>query len=289
MVLEECPLINQRVILNIVHAMGYVAIWPALYALGVSVLTWWLFVSQLPDAVSIGYLLFCAHSCYLLDRVKVSDTRHDPADSLALPIRTMLFVRWAKQIRLLIIAELAFASIAGWFIHPLLVFIPILALCVVHLYAGRGATPQSPRLKDLPGLKAFIIASGHISLAFAVLIANYNDQLTNFSWPSLLILISIWLIVAGDAALCDIDDHDADRVYQTKSLSVLLGKSCAWRISFALISAGSIVMIINQPSAMGYSFSLLMIVSTLVTQKNTNHRDFVDARLLPIALFAVWI
>ncbi|MDF1808450.1 MAG: hypothetical protein P1U42_02010 [Phycisphaerales bacterium] len=271
------------------RALGYIAVWPALYALGVSVLLWWLFVSQFPDALSIGYLLLCAHSCYLLDRVKVSDKRHDPADFLALPVRTMLFVKWAKHIRRLIVVEFMCALIAGWLIHPLLTLIPILALSVVHLYAGRSASAHAPRLKDLPGIKAFIIASGHISLAFAVLIANHNDQLSNFTLPNILILISIWAIVAGDAALCDIDDHDADKIYQTKSLSVLLGQSHAWMISLALIIAGSIAMIISEPAAMSYSFVILMTVSTLLTQKNTNHRDFVDARLFPITIFAIWI
>ncbi len=268
------------------HLLGYLAIWPALYALGVFVLTWHLLGEGKPNARSALYVLLCAHSCYLLDRVKIADHRQDPADALALPKRAALFARWSCPIRTLILAELLGATIAGYSIHPLLAPIPLIALGVVHFYAGRRPSPSSPRLKDLPAMKAFFIASGHLALSIAVLWSNQHDLLATLRPTHIAAAFGTWLIVAGDAALCDIDDHHADLIYRTESLSVMLGQRSAWRIALGLIVLGS-ALIATTPEMLGLGATL--IITTLITQKNTNHRDFVDARLLPIVLFWIWI
>jgi len=267
--------------------MGYLAIWPALYACGVLVLAWALLGNGLPDADSALYILLCAHGCYLLDRVKVSDRRQDPADALALPNRTMLFARWAKPIRVLVMIELFFASFAGWLIHPALAGVPLIALGVVHLYAGRGASPSDPRLKDLPGIKAFVIAGGHVALSLAIIFANEHALIAELNLLDILAIFGLWLIVSGDAALCDIDDHDADRAYHTQSLSVLFGKRTAWWASLGLIALGASLVGIQYGAMLGIGATL--VLSTLLSVKNTNHRDFVDARLLPIVLFWVLV
>ena len=287
MVVEE-PTVNQRPgIMTLYPLMGYIALWPALYAVGVFVLTWRLFLSGYPNFDSIIYILLCAHSCYLLDRVKISDRRQDPADSIALPLRTMIFARWAKAIRMITIFELLLATIAGWMIHPLLAAIPLLALIVVHFYAGRGATPDSPRLKDLPGLKAFMIAGGHLSLTLAVILGNHPDIVSQMSIFVLLGILGVLLIVAGDAILCDIDDHESDLAYNTKSLPVMLGNKRAWLLALGLICLGSLLICVHQYQMIWVG--TLLILSTLLTSRNTNHRDFVDARLLLIVLLGFWI
>ncbi len=271
-----------RSISSFYHLLGYLAIWPALYALGVFVLVWKVLGDGYPDTDSILYVLLCAHSCYLLDRVKIADHRQDPADALALPMRWALFARWAGPIRMLVIAELLGAMLTGWLIHPMLASIPPIALGVVHLYAGRKPAPSCPRLKDLPAMKAFFIASGHLALPIAVLSSHHHNLLISLHPSQIAALLGLWLIVAGDAALCDIDDHHADRAYQTQSLSVMLGQRRAWLIALGLIVLGS-MLIATMPQMLGLGATL--IITTLITQKNTNHRDFVDARLLPIVLF----
>ncbi len=273
-------------ILRFSHLLGYIALWPALYALGVFILTWHLLGEGKPNASSALYVLLCAHSCYLLDRVKIANHRQDPADALALPKRAALFARWSTPIRTLILAELLGATIAGYSIHPLLAIIPPIALGVVHLYAGRVPSLGSPRLKDLPAVKVFFIAAGHLALSIAVLIGVQRDLLTNLHPASIAAGFGVWLIVAGDAGLCDIDDHHADLIYRTESLSVMLGQRRAWWIALGLIVLGS-ALIAATPEMLGLGTTL--IITTLITQKNTNHRDFVDARLLPIVLFWIWI
>ncbi len=248
---------------------------------------------SVPKPSSILYVLLCAQCCYLLDRVKISDARQDPADALALPVRAVLFSKHASRIRALILIELAICIGIGWIINPILVLIPLLALAVVQLYAGRKASPAStstrPRLKDLPGIKAFLIASGHIALSLVVLWSDHSFTLDENLQSKLLPILGAWLIVSADAMLCDIDDHDADLVYATQSLAVLLGPRSSWNWAFILTIAGSILITFN-PFAQSSSIAIGITLSlgTLITLKNSNHRDLVDARLLPIVLFWIW-
>ena len=242
---------------------------------------------SLPAPAPLFYVLLCAHSCYLLDRVKIADHRQDPADALALPDRAMLFARFAKPIRLLVLAELAGASIAGFLLHPLLAIIPLCALGCIHLYAGRQANARSPRLKDLPALKALLIASGHIALSFVILWAKNHDLLTNLTMLDLYSTIGLWLLIVGDAILCDIDDHDTDKLYSTQSLAVMFGTNAAWWIALGLIAMGSMLIALDSIRLLGLGMTL--IISTALTHTNTNHRDLVDARLLPVVLFWIWV
>ncbi len=283
--MEQPELTHTRSISKLYLIGGYLAIWPTAYALGVFVLSGWTVGHAFPNWESIVYILLCAHSCYLLDRVKIADHRQDPADAIALPERAMLYSRFATPIRVLLILELLAGTAVGWLIFPILMLIPVVALCVVHLYAGRGATPSSPRLKDLPAVKAFFIASGHLALSIAVLWANQHDLLTDLHLMSALAIIGTWMIVAGDAILCDIDDHDADMMYSTKSLAVMLGSRSAWISALGFITLGSLLISLHQSTMIGVGATL--IAATLITRKNTNHRDFVDARLLPIVL--IWM
>lgn len=270
--------------------LGYLAIWPAMYSLGVYALALLGTQGTLHlDTLSTAYILLCAHACYLFDRVKITDRRQDPADAIALPTRSLIFSRFAKPIRVLIGFELIAAMFAGWFIHPLLTCIPLLAMLVVHIYAGRGATPDAPRLKDLPALKAFIIACGHIALFLMVLWSNQQLKLDDIQLMDIIIFIGTWFIVAGDAVLCDVDDLDADRIYRTQSLAVIFGPHLAWLAALGLLSTGSLfITLASESTIQMLALGATLVLSTIITRNNTNHRDLVDCRLLPIVLLAAW-
>lgn len=272
--------------------LSHFAVWPTLYALGIYVLM----SRSLPDhqfpesLIAIAFIALCTHASYLLDRVKVSDDRLDEADAIALPERAQTLSSRAKGLRRLIIAELLVASIFGFMLHPILLLIPITASLAIHSYAGRSATPSRPRLKDLPGCKPFLIATSHVALALIVLWAPHLNQAffdQALAHPLGIIVpsLSIWLIVVGDAMLCDIDDLEADRRFGTKSFAVLFGKQRAWIIATSLITIGSAGLILDTPHTRWVGFTL--ILTTLLTKANRNHRDFVDARLLPIALLSM--
>jgi 4-hydroxybenzoate polyprenyltransferase len=270
------------VFMRLFVTMGYLAIWPALYTLAVYLLISVFMITSSGGWKPISLVLICAHSCYLLDRVKLSDARQDPADSVALPDRAILFARFARFIRAFVVLELLATSMIAWLIHPLLSLMPLLALIGVHIYAGRGACPGSPRVKDLYAIKSFLIASAHIAFPLVILLALEPDELINLAPNNIILFCSIWLIIAGDASLCDIDDHDADRLYSTRSIAVLIGPSRAWLFAFVLILAGSTTLYITQQSTIWISVGL---VGTAVLSRNVNnHRDLVDARMLPLVL-----
>lgn len=262
-----------------------------MYSLGVYAITSLAMYGNLElDTRTIAYILLVAHACYLFDRVKFTDHRQDPADAIALPTRAIIFSQHSQLIRALIGIELIAATITGSCIHPLLASIPLMAMLVVHIYAGRGATPDSPRLKDLPILKAFIIAGGHVALVLVVLWSNQLLNIAHIQRTELMINIGVWLIVAGDAVLCDIDDLDADRAYRTQSLAVSYGSQRAWHAAIGFILIGSLLLTLATESVtLMLSVGASLIMTTMMTRHNTNHRDFVDFRLLPIVLLFTWV
>lgn len=270
---------------------GYLAIWPAMYSLGVYALAELVATDSIQlQTKPVLYILLCAHACYLFDRVKITDRRQDPADAIALPTRSLLFSRHALAIRTLIGIELAIAIIIGLKVHPLLSIIPLLAMIVVHVYAGRGATPNAPRLKDLPALKAFIIASAHIALVIMVLTGNSQIEASELLSTHLFGMLGIWFIVAGDAVLCDIDDVESDSIYRTQSLAVILGTYPAWVAALGFLILGAFCISFgSHPKNQSIAIGVTIVLTTMLTRKNTNHRDFVDLRLLPSVLGWVWL
>lgn len=268
--------------------LSYLAIWPACYTLGVYLLALLTIDRPMPSWLTTAYLLLVAHACYLLDRVKLSDDRQDPADAIALPARALLFAEHASTVRVLLAVELLTAMVMGYLISPLLSLIPLGALIGVQLYAGRAASPGRPRFKDLPALKSFFISSAHIALVVAVLWGNNHNLIEHPRQVVVLSVVGLWLIVSADAILCDIDDHDSDALYGTRSLPVLLGNARAWILAelMLLLGCGMLITRTQKPIDL-LLVSLAIFASTLTTRSMKNRRDLIDARLLPIVLLAM--
>ncbi len=268
--------------------LSYLALWPACYTLGMYLLAVVALGLPAPGWATTLYLLGVAHACYLLDRVKLSDQRQDPADAIALPDRALLFARHARPIRLGLMLEFWLASLVGWFISPTLALLPLGALLGVHLYAGRGASPGRPRFKDLPALKSFFISSAHIALVIAVLWGNDHNLIEHPRPVVILSMAAIWLIVSGDAILCDLDDRHSDAIYGTRSLPVLLGDARAWAFAQGMIALGGLMLALEgKPGAVLIFCASAIWLSVLPTRGMKNRRDLVDARLLPIVLIAL--
>lgn len=274
--------------ITLLALLSYMAIWPACYTLGVYLLAVLAIDRPKPSWQTTMYLLLVAHACYLLDRVKLSDDRQDPADAIALPDRALLFAEHAPKVRVLLVLELLSAMVMGYLISPLLALIPFGALLGVQLYAGRAASPGRPRFKDLPALKSFFISSAHIALVIAVLWGNNHNLIEHPRQVVVLSILGLWLIVSADAIMCDIDDHDSDALYGTRSLPVLLGNAHAWVFaeSMLLVGCGLLIARTHQPIEL-LLVSLAIFASTLTTRTMKNRRDLIDARLLPIVLLAM--
>lgn len=272
----------------IIAKLSYMAIWPACYTLGVYLLGILALGLPAPNWRTTAFLLIVAHACYLLDRVKLSDERQDPADAIALPDRALLFAEHSRLIRLGLAVELVLGSVLGWFISPALVLIPLGALLGVHIYAGRGASPGKPRFKDLPALKSFFISSAHIALFVAVLWGNNHNLIEHPRFAMILSIAALWFIVSGDAILCDLDDHDSDAMYSTRSLPVLLGNKRAWLVAQMMLGLGCMMLIaLHKSDLLLISCAAAIWVSGYPTLFMKNRRDLVDARLLPMIMIAL--
>lgn len=284
----EPPVNHPRRPVLISRHLSHLALWPACYALGVYLMAVVALGLPAPGWATTLYLLSVAHACYLLDRVKLSDQRQDPADAIALPDRALLFARHARAIRIMLMLEFWLASLVGWFISPALAMLPLGALLGVQLYAGRGASPGHPRFKDLPVLKSFFISSGHIALVIGVLWSSEHHLIEHPRAEMILSLTAIWLIVSGDAILCDLDDRHSDAMYGTRSLPVLLGNSRAWVLAQSMIVLGGLMLILEgKPDGVLLFCASAIWLSVLRTRIMKNRRDLVDARLLPIVLIAL--
>jgi 4-hydroxybenzoate polyprenyltransferase len=241
-----------------------------------------------PGWLTTTYLLIVAQACYLLDRVKLTDSRQDPADALALPDRALFFARHSSLLRIVCVVELLVSSVLGYLMMPMLALIPLCALIGVYTYAGRGASPSKPRFKDLPALKSFFIASAHLALMIVVAWGNTPDQADHLQLQTWWSLVGLWLIVSADAIICDLDDVESDALYSTRSLPVLIGSRYAWRSAITMLLAGVMCLLIPNAFAPRYvGLAVAILLTAIPTRAMKNRRDLIDARLLPVVIIAM--
>ncbi|MEM9373526.1 MAG: hypothetical protein AAGA55_07765 [Planctomycetota bacterium] len=270
------------------ETIGHLAVWPGAYAVGVLGLLVWLQPIQTAaisrrDAWLAAILMFlCAHAGYLLDRAKLADRLLDPSDRASNPSRYGLFANHGHRIRVVAIAELLAGSIVGATLHPPLAAIPPAVAIGVTLYAGRPANSGRPRPKDLRLLKAPMIATAHVALAAAVAtaIAGTGSILT----PGTL---ALWMLVAGDAILCDLDDLEADRAYGTRSVPVMFGARVAWAMAIVATAISAVLVWLTRGGLPSLCFALLLAASLFATRLLPKRKDYIDARLMVVAIICM--
>lgn len=268
-----------------IRTLGHLAFWPMLYSVGVLVLTLELLDADPIDWRAYLFVAICAHSCYLLDRIKVSDARLDPADTEAQPDRYRFLTTHAKALRRVVVFELFIATAIAAISSLPLIAVPLIGAICVHLYAGRPAAPEHPRIKDLPAFKGILIAASHIALAGATLASFSGSIHPLVESDAVVSLLSVATIVFADAILCDLDDLRADRAFATKSVPVIIGQRSAWILAFAAhLGAGIGLIIVQSASAGVLVFVGCLLVSDLVFLFFERQRDWVDARLLVLTL-----
>lgn len=271
-----------------ISSLGHLALWPVFYTVGVLVLAMDLLAARTVDWRACLFVGLCAHGCYLLDRVKASDARLDPADEIAQPERYRFLRSRTMDLRSLIVLDLLIATALAFLIWEPLIPIPLIGAICVHFYAGRPASAHRPRLKDLPAIKGVMIAGAHTALAAATVIGITGSMRTFSDARSLLSLAIMFLIVYADAVLCDLDDHDADRAFSTKSMPVLIGRSPAWILAFTVHLFAGIVLIIHDHGSVGsILFACGVVATDAMLTRVKRQRDWVDARLLPLAILLV--
>lgn len=237
-----------------------------------------------------GFALCTAVAVYLLDRVKLRDTWLDPADAQAHPERFGFVTRHARLLRILMLSLACIASGLGWLLAPWLALFPLVAVVGVQLYAGRPRA-RRPRPKDVMLLKNLYVSAGITGFAALVAVAatipgadlNVLTATVSSHWLQMVVACAfVGVRVFADAAICDLDDVDADRRFGTRTLAVTLGRTRAWNIALLirLVSAGAILPATFLPLAPRLAWAGVTIVSSIGLRfaSPMHVRDLVDAR-----------
>ncbi|HVZ94789.1 MAG TPA: hypothetical protein VG797_09790 [Phycisphaerales bacterium] len=292
---------------RVLPALAHLALWAGLYVVGAAIC-----LAQLagldslftaPAAWRAALFTFCtAVAVYLLDRAKLTDSRFDPADARAHPARYAFVTRHAAPIRALIVALLCVAAYLGsllinWGGVPFGAAIPLIAVLGVLLYAG-GPRRARPRPKDLLLLKNTYVALGIAGFATIVSVsatterggslADFARTLAAHTLPLACSAAHLVIRVFADAALCDLDDEDADRHYGTDTLATHLGRRRAWNtaLTIRLLLAAAIALTPLFPTTARLAWATVTVISSTALRlaAPAHLRDWVDARLFVEAL-----
>lgn len=264
---------------------GDYAVWAGLYAVGVlGMLTW--IAEEHPPPLAWVFVFLCAQAGYLFDRVKLTRSRMDPSDAISQPRRFLTLLRHDRGVRAVIAAELIAAGVIGWWIWAPLTIVPAGVVAVIWWYAGRPADPARPRPKDWAYTKGLFIASAHTMLGVGPLLSPASDP-----HPVRLILGLVVLagLVFADAILCDLDDRDADATYGTMTIPVRAGRRGAWVVATVSYACAALAGFAVLPVPHASLFAGLIFATTLIAACLTHRRDFIDARLVFIALACLLI
>ncbi|MBL4809782.1 MAG: hypothetical protein JKY43_06965, partial [Phycisphaerales bacterium] len=243
--------------------------------------------------MGLVYVALCAHSGYLFDRVKFRDADLDPADLMADPIRHGFLRRWAKWLRILMVAEWIGAVAVGGVISPVLGVVVLGGVFAGYVYSG-WRPGKGARLKDLAGLKAGLVASAVVGLGIAAVLGaeiGWDDGMVLPEigvWPWMM-LGGVWLIVCGDAVVCDLDDRASDGVHSTRSLPVMIGMRRAGIVAAGFLVFGGLLVAISGdgPDRMRVVFAGMIVVSGIGIMRLRKRRDWIDGRMLVVVLVVV--
>jgi len=273
---------------------GHLAVWAAMYAVGVAVVLGE-FLGRPIGGMGLVYVTLCAHSGYIFDRVKFRDSDLDPADLMAEPLRHSFLRRRAKWLRILMGAEWIGAAAVGVVISPVLGVVVVGGVVAGYVYSG-WRPGKGSRLKDLAGLKAGLVASAVVGLGLAAVVGpeigwDVGALLGLVGELPWVILGGVWLIVCGDAVVCDLDDRVSDGVHSTRSLPVLMGARRAALVAAGLLVVGGVMVamggdILYQSRVL---FSAMIVVSGVGIMRLRKRRDWIDGRMLVVVLVVMYL
>lgn len=278
--------------------LGYLAVWNALYAAAL-VVAFTQLLGLDHDPIALVGAFFLSLSVFLLDRVKPSDALLDPADQDAHPERFAFHRAHARWLRALILVGVLTGAGCMVLAHrPVAAVLAILAPVGVLLY-GTLRPPTGVRIKDRPLRKNLTVA---LALAcFAALITLgptfrvHPSVILDRAPAELCAFVWVILVVAADAAICDLDDAVADATHNTRTLANTLPRKRLWLLatlahvvaaplacwSAALSGANCAPVVAWWAVVPGVSLLLIAL------WRPPRVRDAVDARFAAIAAVAV--
>jgi 4-hydroxybenzoate polyprenyltransferase len=287
--------------------LGHIGLFSGLYVAAAFVS-----LAQLAGIVTVApplalvSLTLLATAAYALDRVKLRDRWIDPSDIASQPDRYAFLQPRARTIRTLAFLMLLLGGALGLTFTHWAPLATILIPLGVAVYAARPRGNR-PRPKDILGLKNTYVAAGIVgfSLFAAVAIAAPADTLD--SWRTVVTTNAAALAAAAvllalrvflDAAVCDLDDENADRRFGTATLATKFGHRRAWNYTAVL----RVILIIAIPLALPCPWrprivwtaaSILGMLSLRLTHPEGGRvRDWVDIRLpieAALATTTLWL
>lgn len=292
-----------------IGAFAHLAFWAAAYVTaGVVCAAQLLGVAHHLAPAALLYAWSTALFAYLLDRVKVRDAWMDPADRLAHPKRYAYLHEHRHAARWIMLGAAGVSLLTGWVLHPIAAAGTVATVLGVLAYAGRPRTAGAgPRIKDRFIVKNLFVGVG--IAGFAVLIASLVavdraqdagaesvahlvKRLANAPLGPALTFAYLTLRVYADAVLCDIDDEEADRVHDTRTLPTRFGGERAWVAAMwlRLALAASLLCWPAGPFAARVAWAVVSAAGTVMLRwwRPQKVRDLVDARF-GIEAACVWI
>lgn len=291
------PAPKQPFVVRVVAIFGHLAGWAVLYSLGIAIMLGELLNDPITPRALI-YVALCAHSGYLLDRIKFRDVDLDPADLMAEPLRHAYLRNHARFLRIVMWIEWSLAIVVGFQITPLLGAFVLSGIAAGYLYSG-WKPGNVARLKDVAGLKAVMVSCAVLGLCAAAVVGERILEEGPHVWPDSMVivctLVGMGLVVFGDAVICDLDDRVSDGRFNTKSLPVMVGSRIAAFVGGGILLLGGMVIVaggINHDDLqLRAVFAAMVAISGLGILRWGSawggRRDWIDGRMMVASLLMI--
>lgn len=273
------------------HALSAFAVWSGLYLAGATV-----YFVQLTHTTGIHpvWMALMAWAIgmgvYLLDRVKLKNRWLDPADQAARPVHHALITTHPRAVRAAAAGLIGAALLIALWQAPtghlaMIESLPFLAVLGVVIYAARPRT-RRPRPKDVLAIKNAFTATGITGLAIVLTlcwIPSWHEGMIGAGLVWAFAACTLWLRVLADAALCDLDDHDADTRFGTRTFPVVFGPARTRRgalcVRLFLAAALALIPIGPAPARLAWAAASAVSALGLVVVRPDSLRDPVDLSL----------
>ncbi|MEQ9205744.1 MAG: hypothetical protein RLN78_00055 [Phycisphaerales bacterium] len=268
-----------------------------LYSLGIAIMLGKLLNDPITPRALI-YVALCAHSGYLMDRIKFRDADLDPADLMAEPLRHAYLRNHARFLRIVMWIEWVLAIGVGFLITPLLGAFVLSGIAAGYLYSG-WKPGKVARLKDVAGLKAVMVSCAVLGLCVAAVLGERILEEGPHVWPEAMVIVctlaGMGLVVFGDAVICDLDDRVSDGRFNTKSLPVMVGSRIAAFVGGGILLLGGMVIVaggINHDDLqLRAVFAAMVAISGLGILRWGSawggRRDWIDGRMMVASLLMI--
>lgn len=274
---------------SVVLAAGHLAVWLGLYFAASYVAAVLVLDRRVLSAGVVAS--FCAGvGLYLLDRVKVRDAWLDPADRVAQPGRFAFLLARRRRVRAVAWSLLAVGAVAAMTIDPRNLVLPVLG--VIGIISYSRMRPSGVRPKDVLGLKNLSagVAIGGLAMVLAWQTPGTAAPLAAWVW----LAGGLTLLVTADAALCDLDDAEADAAHGTSTVTTWLGRRWTWAIALAahalagagLVATGLLIDRVREPALLaGVNLAATVV---LCSTRPGSVRDLIDLKL-PAVVAIAWM